>query len=126
LAGLVTELRACPGDALAILDEAESRAPSLEEVKAALPAQVCPYDLPVGVRLVRYTPKKPPIAVTVCSVVTDPDKFIRHTLGELEARLHHALQIRAGDSVFEILSKLSDCGLELRLLSGAKMTGFDQ
>ena len=71
--------------------------------------------MPVGVSLIKYSPKGPPIAITTCSIVTDPEKFIRHTLGELDARLHHALQIKAGDSVFEILSKLGDCGLELRL-----------
>lgn len=55
------------------------------------------------------------MAVTVCSVVADLDKFMRHALGELEARLHHPVQIKAGDSVFELLSKLADCGLELRV-----------
>lgn len=75
----------------------------------------CPYQLPAGVRLVRYEPKAPPVAVTVCSVVTDVPKFIQHALEELDARLHHPVQIKAGGSVFELLSKLGDCGLELRL-----------
>jgi len=74
-----------------------------------------PYTLPEGVRLVRYTPKTPPVAVTVCSVVMDIPKFIEHALAGLAARLHHPVQIKAGDSVFELLSKLADCGLELRL-----------
>jgi predicted small lipoprotein YifL len=67
------------------------------------------------VSLIRYAPKTPPVAVTVCSVVTDIPKFIEHALAELAARLHHPVQIKAGDSVFELLSKLADCGLELRL-----------
>ena len=75
----------------------------------------CPYTLPEGVTLLSFTRKDPPVAVTVCSVVTDIPKFIGHALEELDARLHHPVQIKAGDSVFELLSKLADCGLELRL-----------
>jgi hypothetical protein len=85
------------------------------EAKIIRGPEACPYPLPGGVRLVRYTPKTPPIMLTVCSVVTEVDRFIRQALGELAARLHHPLQIKAGDSVFELLSKLADCGLELRL-----------
>ena len=55
------------------------------------------------------------MAVTVCSIVEDVPKFIRYALAELDARLHNPTQIKAGDSVFELLSKLGDCGLELRL-----------
>lgn len=81
---------------------------------ASEPAQ-CPYFLPEGVRLVSYTRKAPPVEVTVSSVVMDVPKFIKHTLAELDARLHHPLQIKAGDSVFQLVSKLGDCGLEVAL-----------
>jgi hypothetical protein len=81
----------------------------------ARPSEGCPYHLPEGVRLVCYTPKRPPIVLTVYSVVAEPDKFIRRALDELDARLHRPVQIKAGDSLFELLSKLADCGLELRL-----------
>src|SRR5215472_3144735 len=57
----------------------------------------CPYPLPQGVKLIRYTPKNSPVAVTVCSVVTQVPKFIQHALGELDARLHSPVQIKAGD-----------------------------
>jgi len=73
----------------------------------------CPYTLPIGVKVLAYSPKDPPVGVTVCSVVTDVPKFIQHALQELDARLHHPVQIKAGDSVFDLLSKLADCGLEL-------------
>lgn len=75
----------------------------------------CPFTLPEGVKLLRYERKAPPVTVTVCSVVNDVPKFIRHALAELDARLHHPVQVKAGDSVFELLSKLADCGLELHL-----------
>lgn len=75
----------------------------------------CPYTLPEGVRLIHYEKKTRDVAVTVCSVVDDVPKFIQHALLELDARLHYPMPITAGDSVFEILSKLADCGLELHL-----------
>ena len=55
------------------------------------------------------------MAVTVCAVLKDVPQFIRHALLELDARFHHPVQIKAGDSVFELLSKLADCGLEPHL-----------
>jgi hypothetical protein len=88
------------------------------QVSKKMPARQtgeCPYSLPEGVHLVRYVTKNPPVAVTVCSVVTDIPRFIRFALAELDARLHHPVQIKAGDSVFGLLSRLADCGLELRL-----------
>lgn len=75
----------------------------------------CPFRLPEGVTLVGYEKKEPPVAITTFSIVNDPEKFIRHALAELDARLHQPLQIRAGDSTFTLLSKLEDCGLALRL-----------
>jgi hypothetical protein len=75
----------------------------------------CPYALPEGVRLLRYERKAPPVHITVFSEVIDIPKFIKHSLAELDARLHNPVQIKAGDSVFELLSKLADCGVELRL-----------
>jgi hypothetical protein len=89
--------------------------PPATDSTTATPVSACPYALPEGIKLLRYEPKAPPVAVTVCSVVNDVPKFIRHALGELDARLRHPLQIKAGDSVFDLLSKLADCGLELRL-----------
>ena len=75
----------------------------------------CPYTLPEGVSLLNYTRKAGPLPVTVCSIVVDVPTFVQHALAELDARLHNPVQIKAGDSVFELLSKLGDCGLELRL-----------
>jgi hypothetical protein len=80
-----------------------------------VPAPPEPPALPRGVRLIRYAPKEPPVAVAPVSIVTNVDKFIRHHLAELDARLNHSIQIRGGGSVFEILAKLAEVGLELRL-----------
>jgi hypothetical protein len=87
----------------------------LEPSSVSPPTADCPYSLPKGVRLIRYEKRAPRVTITLCSVVEDVAKFIGHALVELDARLHSPVQIRAGDSVFELLSKLADCGLELHL-----------
>jgi hypothetical protein len=111
--------------ALAALRELNEPGPALPEpdqprnapgpATAAGGAKACPYPLPEGVRLLKYQPRQPPIDITTCSVTLNPAAFIRRALAELDARLRSPVQIRAGDSVFELLQKLSACGLELRL-----------
>ncbi len=71
--------------------------------------------LPRGVHMVRYEPKSPPVAIDVCSIVVDVEKFIRTELQELEARLHSPVQIRGGWGVFTILDRLRQVGLELEI-----------
>lgn len=105
VAGLVSELRARRNDALAILREAESNPPSLEEVKAVLPE---------GVRLVSYQPKQPPFDVAPVSVVTNAGKFYRAYLRDLKARIEKPEGYHC-PLLADILSKLSDAGLELQV-----------
>ena len=107
------------------VDPIIEKAPYTEvpKVTKALGQPPCPYDIPNGVRLVSYVAKTPPVAVTVCSIVNDVPKFIRHALQELDARLHHPVQIKAGNSVFELLSKLADAGLEVCLEWPPKTAG---
>jgi hypothetical protein len=93
-------------------DRADATAPL--EARGVPAPSVCPC-LPKGVRLVRYKPRVPPVDIRLVSVVSDVDKFIRHYLEELDARLHSPVQIRGGGSVFEILSKLAEAGLELAI-----------
>jgi hypothetical protein len=80
VAELVSELRTCREDALAILKDAESNPPSLDEVKAALPP---------GVKLVFYQPKEASFAVAPVSLVTNAGKFFRAYLKDLAWRLAH-------------------------------------
>jgi len=54
---------------------------TLLQRRKALPA------MPAGVRLVRWSPKQPPIMLEQRSVVIDVDKFIFTTLMEIRARL---------------------------------------
>ena len=73
----------------------------------------CP-PLPPGVRLVRYAPKTPPVAIQPCSIVTDVDKFIRAYLQDLGWRLANP-KTYACAPLYEILAKLAEVGVELAL-----------
>jgi len=88
--------------------------PQPREAKSAKSLERCPYTLPVGIDLVSFQPKTR-VAINLYSVVTDVPAFIDRALAELTARLHSPIQIRAGDGVFELLSKLAEVGLELRI-----------
>ncbi len=102
---LVSELRARREEAISMLREQQSEPPTLEEVKATLPP---------GVRLVSYQPKRAPFVVAPVSVVTNAGKFYRGYLRDLKARLEK----REGwhcPPLPDILSKLSDSGLELKI-----------
>jgi hypothetical protein len=90
---------------IAMLQDLERRAPSLDEVRAMLPP---------GVRVLRYEPKAVPFAVAPVSVVTTAGKFYRAYLRNLRWRVEHPRGC-AAPPLAEILSKLADAGLELRL-----------
>ena len=102
---LVQEIRADRDCIREMLREQESKAPSIEEVKAALPP---------GVRLIAYTPKQAPFAVAPVSVVVDAGKFFRMYLADLARRLEKPEGYHCPSGA-DILAKLADAGLELQI-----------
>ena len=102
---LVSELRGKREAAIAFLQDQESRAPSLEEIKATLPP---------GVEVASYKPKDTPFAVAPVSVVTNAATFFRAYLRDLAWRMEHPRSYAAAP-LPEILAKLADAGLELRI-----------
>src|SRR5712692_4769345 len=86
----------------------------LRHVGGSCAPSQCPA-LPLGVRVVGYEPKSPPVAIDVCSIVTDVQKFIEAELRELDARLHSPVQIHGGWGVFTILDRLTRVGLKLAI-----------
>jgi hypothetical protein len=105
VAELVSELRARRDDALSILRDREGQPPSLEEIQSVLPS---------GVTLVSYKAKHAPFAVAPVSIVTNAGKFFRAYLRDLNWRLEHP-DGYAAPPLADILSKLSDAGLELKV-----------
>ena len=80
---------------------------SLDDIKAMLPP---------GVAVLTYDAKAPPFAVSVISVVTDAEKFFHAYLRDLRWRIDHPGGY-AAPSLADILSKLAEAGLELRIES---------
>ena len=89
----------------AMLRDQESKAPSLEEIRAALPA---------GVTLVSYETKQAPFAVAPVTVVTNAGQFFRAYLRDLKARLGKPEGSHC-PPLADILAKLAGAGLELRI-----------
>jgi hypothetical protein len=89
--------------------------PDVEPEITGIPASsTCP-PMPIGVKLVRYEPRKPPVAVDVCTVVTDVPKFIERELRDLDSRLNSPWAIRGGWSVPEILDRLRQVGVGVEI-----------
>ena len=76
-------------------------------------AQSGPVAMPTGVRLLRWEPKQPPIAVTTFSVVTDPHKFIEGTLHQLEAALRGNVMAAGNWSVRDLCERLEQVGIRV-------------
>jgi hypothetical protein len=100
---IVETVRANRDAIAAMLADQGSAPPSLEEVKAMLPA---------GVRVAGYKPKEAPFALAPISVVTNAGKFFRAYLRNLAWRVEHP-DGYAAPPLADILAKLSDAGLDL-------------
>ncbi|HUZ47714.1 MAG TPA: hypothetical protein VMW54_13845 [Terriglobia bacterium] len=105
VAALVSELHARRDDAITILRDTEGPPPSIEEIQAALPC---------GVTLVSYQAKQTPFDVAPVSIVTNAGRFFRAYLRDLKWRLEHP-DGYAAPPLTDILSKLADAGLELKI-----------
>ena len=102
---LVGEIRANREAIIALLRDRESRAPSLDEVRASLPP---------GIRLVSYQPKEAPFAVAPVSVVTDAGRFYRAYLADLRERLQKPNGYSC-PRLEDILAKLASAGVQIEL-----------
>jgi len=76
-----------------------------------LPAPV----IPKGMRLIEWRPKKPPIAVSDCSVVIDVRLYVARTLAQLAAALEGD-NWRAGNWSPQVLQeRLERCGCRVEV-----------
>ena len=93
--------------------EAKADADDLDGIVAEAPP--LPPPLPIGLRLISYVPKKPPVALEQCSIVTNLDLFIQTTFADLEAKLNHPTPNPWGWTVSQMLDRLRQVGLVIEV-----------
>jgi len=74
-----------------------------------------PPPMPPGVRLLKWEPRNPPIAIVRMGIVTNVDKFIAATLRELRARLEGKDFLAGNWSLRELIERLDQVGVKLKV-----------
>jgi hypothetical protein len=87
-----------------------------EEVREFLRTRLSFPAMPLGVRLVRWNLKQPPVAIETCAVVTDPALFARSTLEQLRAALAEPNRW-IGWSIPQLIDRLAQVGVAVALES---------
>lgn len=87
-----------------------------DEVAALLRARAGSPSMPIGVRLVEWNLKEPPVAIETCAIVTDPALFARMTLEQLGTALARP-NLWVGWSVSQLIDRLAQVGVAVELES---------
>jgi hypothetical protein len=90
-----------------------------EELIGLLRESETPPLMPPGVRLLKWQPKDPPVAIVRMGVVSNVDKFIAATLRELRARLEGKDFLAGNWSLRELVERLEQVGVVVSV-EGAK------
>lgn len=101
-----------PEDATYLIEELREHK---EEVLSLLRRREDIPEMPFGVDLLRWHPKSAPVVLTRYSIVTDVPKFISTTLYELRAALAGSRWLAGNWSVPELLDRLEQCGVVVRI-----------
>lgn len=84
-----------------------------EELIGFLRVERTPPPMPPGVRLLKWEPKTPPVAIVRMGIVSNVDKFIGATLRELQARLEGKDFLAGNWSLSELVDRLEQVGVEV-------------
>jgi len=71
--------------------------------------------MPPGVRLLKWDPKTPPVAIARMGIVSNIDKFIDATLRELGARLQGKNFLAGNWSLRELVDRLEQVGVRVQV-----------
>src|ERR1019366_7703437 len=97
---LVTELKRNRNDVVALLREREG-----------------PPQMPVGVRLLKWEPQDPPIALVRMGIVTNVQGFVTATLLQLQARMEGKDFLAGNWSLRELIDRLEQVGVVVKVES---------
>ncbi|MHB2006835.1 MAG: hypothetical protein ACYCOX_02175 [Acidobacteriaceae bacterium] len=71
--------------------------------------------MPLGVRLLSYQPKEPPVKLSQCETVVDTGKFIQSTLRQVDARLHGKKWLAGNLPLSGLVERLAAVGCVIEL-----------
>jgi hypothetical protein len=83
-------------------------------------------EIPEGVCLLVWNPKPAPVLLTSASVVTEVDQFIADTLARLGAALHSKQGQATHREVRELVDRLEQCGVVVRVRLNDRITGSEK
>jgi hypothetical protein len=72
-------------------------------------------EMPDGVRLLRWDLKRPPVAISEISVITDPQRFAETTLRQLEAAIQRKPWNAGNWSTRDLCERLEQVGVHVRV-----------
>ena len=97
-----------------------------EELIELLEEGGTPPSMPPGVRLLKWEPKSPPIAIVRMGIVSNVPKFIVATLLQLQARLEGKDFLAGNWSLRELVDRLEQVGAEVKVENIRSTGGTDE
>jgi hypothetical protein len=82
-----------------------------EELIGLLRKRAAPPQMPPGVRLLKWEPKTPPVAIVRMGIVSNVDKFVDATLRQVRARLEGKDFLAGNWSLRELVDRLEQVGV---------------
>jgi hypothetical protein len=98
-----------PESSRPLVEQIRTWKPDIMDLLATRPA------MPVGVRLLRWEPKQPPVQLSRYETVTDVDRFTRSTLLQVEARLHSNDWLAGNWTLSTLIDRLAAVGCHVVL-----------
>jgi hypothetical protein len=71
--------------------------------------------MPPGVRLLKWEPKEPPIAIVHMGIINNVEKFVAATLLQLEARLEGKDFLAGNWTLRELVDRLEKVGVDVEV-----------
>jgi hypothetical protein len=79
--------------------------------------QICPPSMPEGVRLLAWSPERPPVAIETWAIVNDVPQFIRATLEQLRSAMVGESWLAGNWSVRELVERLAQVGVRIEVVT---------
>ncbi len=112
-----------PKPALWLVTELKQHREALIEL---LEERGTPLSMPPGIRLLKWEPKNPPIAIVRMGIVSNVPKFIADTLSQLQARLEGKDLLAGNWSLRELVDRLEQVGVVVKVESAQSAGGGDE